>query len=118
MEVEKRVEKSEQKVDGGGEMMQKESVQNFRESVKEQLEKIAERMVKVTKGNGALVRGMADKKKSVEKIPRKTVRENNLRDELKVMQRVQEEGSDVVKQIDNCNRVEKYNGTRDRPIRI
>ncbi|XP_050703908.1 zinc finger protein 157-like isoform X4 [Eriocheir sinensis] len=55
VEVQQRVKKLKQKADGGGEMMQRGSVQNFKEIVEEQLE---ERMSeKVIKENEGLVRG-------------------------------------------------------------
>lgn len=53
----------EQKVDVYGEYGQSKNVQSFKEIVEEQLEKMAEMVVKVMKENEALVRSKVDKKK-------------------------------------------------------
>lgn len=53
-----------------------------------------------------------------EKTLSKTVRENKLSDEVKkVMQRIQKEGSDPVKETDDCHRIRKYNGNRVKQMR-
>lgn len=124
-----RVKKLKLKVDTDGEFGQSRNVHSFKESVEEQVEEqMAEKVVRVIKGNEALVRGTADKKRSVtvltakeENATNKVEGENNLKQEVnKIEQTVQEEGGELMKEVDECYRTGKYSGesNRHRPIRI
>lgn len=98
-------------------------------SVVEQVEEqMTEKVVRVIKGNEALVRGTTDKKRSVtvltameENTTNKVERENNLKQAVnKIEQTVQEEGRELMKETDECYRTGIYRGesNRHRPIRI